>query len=244
MLNQHLLSRVSRQLACLCTVLFSLSLEAANAIHFVGFNVFDKSNLKQSSALFDDYIHQLIPIAGKYGMEFGIYDVSHGGSAELDADVVTFGSVPDMDSFQAFFQDPEFAKISPMLHTALSGHQVIFTEGGFAPSPAEGHTLLSLVWLQGDPAKATKALDSIQAESLSAFNQYGVSLQSESVGVRSNKGLQQEILPTTPPHQMEIWSLRDAHGYLESAHAKAAHQKALHYISRAEDFWLKTRELR
>ncbi len=150
MLLHHSLNKVLGRLACLCTIMFSLSLEAANAINFVGFNAFDKTDLKQSNRLFDNYIHQLIPIADKYGMTFGIYDVSHGGSETLDADVITFGSVPDMESFQAFFQDPEFAKISPMLHTALSGHQVIFTHSGFAPTPSRGHTLLSLLWLQGD----------------------------------------------------------------------------------------------
>jgi len=241
MFNKYSKSKVISQFACLCTVIFSLSLEASSSINFVGFNAFNKSNLKQSSNLFDDYIHQLIPIAAKYGMKFGIYDVSHGGSRELDADVVTFGSVPNMEAFQAFFQDPDFAKISPMLHEALGGHQVIFTEGGFAPSQTKGHTLLSLVWLQGDTVSAVKALEDIQTKSFATFQKYGVSLQSESAGISSNKGLQQEILATTPPHQMEIWSMRDAHGYLQSENAKDAQNKAQHYIARSEDFWLKTR---
>jgi len=244
MFKKNSVSKVISQFACLCTVIFSLSLEASSAINFVGFNAFNKSNLKQSSSLFDDYINQLIPIAAKYGMKFGIYDVSHGGSSELDADVVTFGRVPDMKSFQAFFQDPDFVKISPMLHQALDGHQVIFTEGGFAPTQSKGHTLLSLVWLQGDTVGAVKALEDIQKNSFATFQKYGVSLQIESAGVSSNKGLQQEILATKPPHQMEIWSMRDAHGYLESENAKVAHKNAQRYIARSEDFWLKARVIK
>ena len=55
--------------------------------------------------MFDDYIRKLRPIMSRYGMTVDSYDVQHGGSDKLSADVVTFGSASDEESFQAFFQD-------------------------------------------------------------------------------------------------------------------------------------------
>ena len=138
---------------CLSVVLSALFLAPAHAgetIHYIGFNQFVADHAADGSRVFNDYVHLLRPIMSRYGMTVDAYNVLHGGTEQLAADVVTFGSAPDEESFQAFFADPEFQEIFPMLAGALAGRQVIFTSDAFAPTGQEsGHTLLSLNWVVG-----------------------------------------------------------------------------------------------
>ncbi len=218
---------------------------ASGEIHYVGFNRFVADKATDSGVVFDDYIRKLRPIMSRYGMTVDSYDVQHGGSDELSADVVTFGTASDSESFQAFFQDPDFQQVFPLLLTALSDHQVVFTSGPFAVSAKKGrHTLLTLEWIDGDPAAGLARLQAMDDELGPVFGTYGVELKAQSAGRMSNRGLATEVTPTEPPHLLELWSIRDAHGFFDDAKVQSSNEAAEQVVSRSESFWLRSREIR
>ena len=232
-------------LIVLSTMFACLQAYASDNIHYIGFNKFVADNEAESSRVFDDYIHQLRPIMSRYGMTVDAFDVLHGGSAELPADVVTFGSAPDEESFQAFFADPELQEIFPMLVGALGGHEVIFTSGPFSVTGNEsGHTLLSLNWVDGDATDGVSRIQALNEKTSSVFGQYGVRQIDDTAGLMSNRGLAAEITPTAPPQLLELWSIRDAHGYFDDPLVQSTNKKAEAIISRSEAFWLKARVIR
>ena len=138
-------------LVTLLAALCSMPALASGEIHYIGFNRFVADHEAQSSVTFDEYLGKLRPIMDRYGMTVEAYDVLHGGSDQLSANIVTFGTAKDQESFQAFFSDAEFQQVFPMLIGALSEHQVVFTSGPFAiDSEHHGNTLLSMSWFDGD----------------------------------------------------------------------------------------------
>ncbi len=218
---------------------------ASGEIHYIGFNRFVADQETESGIVFDDYIRKLRPIMSRYGMTVDSYDVQHGGSDKLSADVVTFGSASDEESFQAFFQDPDFQQIFPMLFTALSDHQVIFTSDPFAVSGRKGgHTLLTLGWVDGDPVAGLARLQALNDEIRPVFATYGVELEAQTAGVMSNRGLAAEVTQTAPPHLLELWSIRDAHGFFDDPIVQSSNEAAEQVVSRSESFWLRPREIR
>lgn len=218
---------------------------ATDTVHYVGFNKFVADHEAESSRVFDNYIHRLRPIMTRYGMTVDAYDVLHGGTGELPADVVTFGSAPDEASFQAFFADPEFQEIFPMLVGALGGHEVIFTSGPFAVAGHEaGHTLLSLSWVRGEAEESVGEIQALNENTSAVFDRYGVQQIADTAGLMSNRGLAAEITPTTPPQLLELWSIRDAHGYFDDPFVQATNKKTKDLITRSESFWLKERVIR
>lgn len=218
---------------------------ASGEIHYIGFNSFVTDQETESGIVFDDYIRKLRPIMSRYGMTVDSYDVEHGGSDKLPADVVTFGTASDEESFRAFFQDPDFQQIFPMLIEALGGHQVIFTSDPFAVSEKKGgHTLLTLEWVNGDPAAGLAKLQELNDEIRSVFGTYGVELEAQTAGVMSNRGLAAEVTQTTPPHLLELWSIRDAHGFFDDPVVRSSNEAAEHIVSRSESFWLRARKIR
>ena len=218
---------------------------AGDAIHYIGFNEFVADRAADSGRVFDDYIHQLRPIMSRYGMTVDAYDVLHGGTAQLAADVVTFGSAPDEESFQAFFADPEFQEIFPMLVGALGGHQVIFTADAFALTGREpGHTLLSLHWVEGDASEGVARLQALNHRISPVFDRYGVQQIAHAAGVMSSRGLAAEVAATTPPHLLELWSIGNAHAFLDDPLVQASNREAEILVSRKESFWLRLRDIR
>ena len=181
----------------------------------------------------------------KYEMSLQIFDVVHGGSEKLKADRVTIGSVKDMETFQAFFGDPELQAILPMLNNALREHQVIFTSNSMEkPLTSKAHTLLSLNWLKGDDKQketAIKAMEQSNKKIQHTFKNYGVNQLATTMGLMSNKGLGQEVQPTQAPQQLELWSMRDAHGFFDNKEVIASTQETKKYIARAVKFWIKER---
>ena len=232
-------------LILLLAVLSNVPARAADTIHYVGFNKFVTDQEAESGRVFDDYIHQLRPIMSRYGMTVDAYDVLHGGTEQLAADVVTFGSAPDEESFQAFFADPEFQQIFPMLVGALGGHQVIFTSGSFAVNGnATGHTLLSLNWVSGDTDVGVVKLQDLNHRISPVFDEYGVRQIAHSAGLMSSSGLAAEVTPTTPPQLLELWSINDAHGFFDDPLVQASNKEAEGLLSRNESFWLRLRDIR
>ena len=162
----------------LVTVLSIHFASAAQQLHYVGFNTLNSKDKTNSRIIFDNYLHQLAPIMLKYDMNLQIFDVSYGGSDKLTADVITVGSVRDMETFQAFFADPQLQKILPLLDKALGQHEVIFTSQSIAKTGDDDrHTLLSLFWLKGDNDQLADAQKSI-ASSINSikpiFHKYGM----------------------------------------------------------------------
>ena len=224
--------------------IFSSNLMASEEIHYIGFNAFPVDNKEDSRERFDNYIENLIPIMQRYGMTLEIYDVVHGGSDDLKADVVTFGSVKNMEVFQTFFKDPEFIAIYPTLHKSLSGHQVVFTTQPFSlENEGVGHTLLSLNWLAGNPEESATELSQLLAGTSEQQKKYGVNQLISSNAIMSNKGLAAENKATVPPHQVELWSMDNAHGFLDNVQVKEMNHIAKKLIQRSEDFWLKKRKI-
>jgi hypothetical protein len=148
-----------------------------------------------------------------------------------------------MGVMQAFFRDPEFQAIFPLLHGALSGHQVIFTSSEFNPKlKPNTHTLLALNWLKEDTKESQLKLKSLFSTLTKTQRQYGVNQLEKTSGLFSNTGLSpDEIQPTAAPHQIELWSLEDAHGYLDHSDTQKANKQAKEYIQRSEDFWITAR---
>jgi hypothetical protein len=217
---------------------------ANDKIHYIGFNAFLEENKGVSGRAFDDYIKNLLPIMKRYGMTFDIYNVVHGGSDDLQADVVTFGSVKNMAVFQKFFQDPDFIAIFPRLHGALSSHQVVFTTSAFEQQQkSSGHTLLSLNWLTGEPTASADKVAQLFNSTVNLFEQYGVNKLVSSTGLMSNKGLAADVEQTAPPHQVELWSIDNAHGFLDNAEVKKMHHNVKKLVQRSEDFWLEKRKI-
>jgi hypothetical protein len=218
---------------------------ATDEIHYIGFNKFETMDVTNSSDAFNEYIRQLTPIMSRYGMTVQSYDVVHGGSKALDADVVTFGSARNQESFQAFFQDPEFQKIFPLLIGALSEHQVIFTGRPFAITGKDnGHTLLSLSWVKGDPVKSLAKLGMLNEGISQVFDTYGVQQIAQASGVMSSRGLAEEVTQTSPPELLELWSMDDAHGFYDDPLVKAASDDVANLVLHSESFWLKPRNIR
>jgi len=228
----------------LLAVLAGVPALAKGEIHYIGFNRFIADQATESGIVFDDYIRKLRPIMSRYGMTVDSYDVKYGGSDVLTADVVTFGTAMDQESFQAFFEDPDFQQIFPMLLTALSDHQVIFTADPFAVSgKTGGNTLLTLGWVDGDPAAGLARLKALNDEIRPVFGTYGVELAAQTAGVMSNRGLAAEVTPTTPPHLLELWSIRDAHGFFDDPIVQSSNEAAEQVVSRSESFWLRPRDI-
>ena len=106
------------------------------------------------------------------------------------------------------------------------------------------HTLLSLSWLKGDKRENEIAIEAIEQSNKKiqhTFKSYGVSQLVTTVGLMSNKGLGQEVQPTQAPQQLELWSMRDAHGFFDNKEVIASAQESKEYIKRAENFWIKER---
>lgn len=218
---------------------------ANDEIHYIGFNKFETQDVTNSGNAFNEYIRQLTPIMSRYGMTVQSYDVVHGGSDALDADVVTFGSARSQESFQAFFQDPEFQRIFPMLIGALSEHQVIFTGRPFAITGKDnGHTLLSLNWVKGDPGQTLARLNMLNEGISQVFDTYGVRQIAKASGVMSSRGLAGEVIQTSPPELLELWSMDNAHGFFDDPLVKAASEDAENLVLHSESFWLKPRNIR
>ncbi len=233
--------RVSLVVLVWLSLLLMVSRVHADNIHYIGFNSFHAGDHTQSAQDFDDYISELLPIMDKYGMTLAVYNVVHGGSEALPADVVTFGTATDQHSFQAFFEDPALHAIFPTLAGALSGHQVVFTSGPFLPDTAgREHLLLQLDWLQASPEAAAK----LRADS-SAYQQaqqrYGVRQVAQSTGIMSNRGLAAEVEDTVPPQSLEIWRMRDAHGFFDDPEVRTVHDSIEALVDRSEAFWLTPR---
>jgi len=226
-------------------IAFQTQIFASNTVHYIGFNTLNSDDKESSGKIFDRYIHKLMPIMEKYEMSLQIFDVVHGGSEKLNADRVTIGSVKNMETFQAFFSDPDLQAILPMLDNALSEHQVVFTESSMEKSPTtKAHTLLSLSWLKGNEKQqeiATKAIDKSKKNIQHIFENYGVNQLATTVGLMSNKGLGQQVQPTHAPQQLELWSMRDAHGFFEHKEVVASTHEIKEYIKRTENFWIKER---
>ena len=226
----------------LLTLLFSFRTFAGDEIHFIGFNTFDQENMAQSNKTFDNYITQLMPIMARHGMTYEMYNVKHGGSEALNADVITFGSIKNMQTFQTFFQDPALHAIMPMLEQALSQHQVVFTRDAMEKHhDASAHTLLSLQWLEGQPQQTSATLSAMTKNISERFSHYGVKKALASQGLMSNKGLGKDNQQTQPPHQVELWSINDAHGFFDDPKVVEFDRKIKQYIQRSENFWLKQR---
>lgn len=209
-------------------------------VHYIGFNNFHQDNLSHSLKVFDDYIEKLTPIMKKHGMTLRVFDVKYGGSEMLKADILSFGSAPNMQAMQAFFQDPEFHSIFPELLSVIDEHQVVFTDNSLLPEELKnGHTLLALNWVKQNSdlqqlSKLESKLNKIQLR-------YGVSKTSEAQGLMSNKGLGQSVVETIPPSLLQVWYLRDAHGYFDNTTVMEFNKESKNHLSRTEDFWLKPR---
>jgi hypothetical protein len=225
--------------------LVTVSTQANDEVHYIGFNKFVSEKKAQSGAAFDDYIRQLLPIMARYDMTAGVFDAVHGGSDDLSADVVTFGTAKSMESMQAFFQDAELQAIFPILLGALSSHQVIFTSGPMAlGGKQQDPTLLSLTWVQGDPDKGLSELNDINDRLSPVFAKYGARQIAQSTGVMSNRGLGAEVEQTTPPQLLELWSISDAHGLFDDPQVQSTEKEAKPLISRSESFWLQHRDIK
>jgi len=241
--------KFTRILAIFSAVLLSQAAISADdsadtQIHYMGFNSFGADKAASGKA-FDAYIVKLRPIMARYGVTGDPYSVVYGGKGELKADVVTFGTAKDQASFQAFFQDPELQAIFPMLIGALNDHQVVFTAHSFAPGPerAGANVLLSVNWLKGDTAEATMAVQALTEKASAIFSKYGVERLGKTVGVYSNRGLAAEIEDTVPPHLVELWAMKDAHGYFDDPVSLATEKEAKSLITRSESFWITERKI-
>ena len=213
----------------------------ADTIHYIGFNSFHPGEHRQSAQDFDDYIGELRPIMDRYGMTLAVYNVVHGGSQALPADVVTFGTATDQQSFQAFFADPALHAIFPTLLGALSGHQVVFTSGPFLPdADGQEHLLLQLDWLPAATEKPAKLREESSAYS-QAQQRYGVRQVAQSTGIMSNRGLAADVQDTVPPQSLEIWRMRDAHGFFDDPDVQTVHDRIEALVDRSEAFWLTPR---
>jgi hypothetical protein len=244
--RETIMNATIRILPIVILALFGSAVASADDnIHYIGFNKFGDDPKIDSSRLFDDYIVQLRPIMTRYGMTLEAYDVVHGGSEQLSADVLTFGSAPDQAAMQAFFSDPEFQEAFPMLVDAVSDHQVIFTAEAFAVDrQAAGHTLLSLNWVAGETANGVQQLQELNKRVSPLFEHYDVQQTGNAVGAMSSHGLAGEITTTTPPQLLEMWSMGDAHGFFDDPQVIAVHKEAAKLVSRSEAFWLQSREIR
>jgi hypothetical protein len=221
-------------------ILTSLSV-TADTVHYIGFNKFRDSKDSESAAAFDSYIGDLLPIMARYGMVLEVYSVVHGGSETLDADVLTFGTAPDMEAFQQFFQDPQLQQIMPTLIGALSGHQVVFTAGEFMPSnSAGGHLMLQLDWLK-DGIEGSDSYHEQLAGYAPAATRYGVTREAASTGIMSNRGLAAEVVEVEAPQAMMLWRMRDAHGFFDDPQVIRTNRQIDALVSHSEAFWLKSR---
>ncbi len=218
---------------------------AEGMVHFIGFNSLKVDNKAHHKDTFDAYIKRLKPILAKYDVTTDVYDVVFGGDGEIKADFITFGTAKDQQSFQAFFQDPEFHQIFPMLLGALDEHQVIFTAEAFSPDAEAipGHTFLALNWLKGDVVEARKEVDAL-VQKLAPYNKkYGARKIAFGSGVYSNKGLAAEVVDTTAPQFVELWSIKDAHGLFEDIKAKEIFKETASIVERSESYWLQERKI-
>jgi len=233
---------------CMLVLLATLTgppAQASNEIHYIGFNRFVAGQEGASSRAFNEYIRKLHPIMSRYGMTVQTFDVVHGGTEDLAADVVSFGSANDEESFQAFFEDPEFQQIFPILIGALSDHQVIFTSGPFSiAGEKRGQLLLSLEWVEGQAAAGVAKLRDLNGQPSAVFDTYGVREIAHTAGVMSSRGLAGEITPTVPPHLLELWAIDDPHGFLDDPLVRSASVEAEGLLSRKESFWLRLRDIR
>lgn len=229
--------------ALFAAVIFLVSLPVAAGdatVHYLGFNAFG-ADKAESGKIFDAYMEKLRPIMHRYGMTVEAYNVLHGGSDKLKADVITFGTAKDQQSFQAFFQDAEFQAIFPMLFGALEDHQVVFTATDFEPRklPAGSHTLLSATWPKEEAG--LKKIGALHHKLAPVYEKYGVAMQAHSSGVYSNRGLGAEISDTLPPALVELWAVRDAHGLFDDPDMKQTSEEMRGLADRTEDFWIAPR---
>ena len=224
----------------LSLIVFATS-ATADAVHYVGFNKFEERSPDKSATLFDAYIVDLLPIMQRYNMKLEVYSVIHGGSEALDADVLTFGTAPDMQTFQKFFQDPDLQQIMPSLVAALSAHQVVFTAGDFMPGEASIDSLmLQLDWFEVS-GKDSVAYEQLLGQYSQVADQYGVIREASTTGIMSNRGLGAEIIEIPAPQSMELWRMRNAHGFFDDLSVIQTNRQIKDLVSRGEAFWLQVR---
>ena len=127
------------------------------------------------------------------------------------------------------------------LVAALSRHQVIFSADEFMPGEyGPGALLLQLDWLDATPAAAERyqaLLDDYQAASA----RYGVTRLASSAGTMANQGLEAEVTEVEPPQAMELWHMRDAHGFYDDSRVQETNRKIEALVNRSAAFWLELR---
>lgn len=219
-----------------------VSAEPQHQVHYIGFNFFHQQNLPQNLQIFDDYVSKLQPIMAKHGLTLRVFDVSYGGSDALPADIISFGSAPDMQAMQAFFQDPQFHVVFPQLLSVIKEHQVVFMDGSLLPEgAAAGPTLLALNWLK--TADDYDTLTQLGSQLQAVQQQFGVRKSAEAKGIMANKGLADAVIDTTPPSILQVWHLQDAHGYFDNATFTRINKQSRQYLARVEDFWITVRKV-
>jgi hypothetical protein len=226
---------------CIGLIISSLNTLAAE-VHYIGFNKFNAQQRETSARAFDNYTRDLRPIMARHGMTLQVYSVVHGASKEIEADAITFGTAPDQQSFQAFFQDPDLQAIFPTLVAALSRHQVVFTAGEFNPEHSGTDALLlQMDWFDESPSNGMQ-YQALLEQYAPVIAKYGVRRLASSKGIMSNLGLAGEIVARPAPQAMELWSMQDAHGFFDDPKVKQTNHKISALVTRSEAFWLRRRD--
>ena len=149
-------------------------------VHFVGFNTLKAGD--EAKATFKDYVEKLTPIMAKHNMSVDVLEVLDDHESELKTSFITFGSGPGMADMQAFFRDPEFHAIFPILLGIIEDHNVVFVDKNLARNIKQGDEyLLAAGWSEN------QKLNTLHAK-----------------GLMGNNGVGGDITPFEPPLWMSI----------------------------------------
>ena len=224
--------------AILCWPSMALSSPAKAQVHYVGFNDFI-DNIDDVDAVFSNYTKTIIPIMGRYGLTLKTYRVTYSLGNTITANAITFGTAPDIESFQAFFADPDFQAAFPKLVGIIENHTVVFTDGSFAPKMVEDHhTMIRLDWLKEPIDNNYAALEKLDESLRGLWKTYGVTQIASAHGVTANAGLAGEIKTVPAPQRMVIRNFRDAHDYLEQESVENVHEAMKKHVLTSSIFWI------
>ena len=208
-------------------------------VYYIGFNYFTGDGGDPEVWTFSHYIEQVEPIMARYGMTLETYRVANGRTNALPAHAITFGAAPDQERFAAFFADPDFQEIFPMLTGIIENHTVIFTPEPYSLKDAEGlgETVFSVGWIKPG-AEHRAAVEDGDAQMRQVGEAYGLALLTRAAGLMANEGLAAEITEVTPPDYIELWRIEDPHGLLNDPQYKETVVKARAHVEKSASYWL------
>lgn len=207
-------------------------------INYIGFNTLKSDNKQVHHAAFHRYVTAVLPIMAKYGMALKVFRVEHNSNPEMPVDFITFGTAPDQEKFQAFFQDKDFQAQFPNLVNAIGAHFVTFNDQTIMPSGQRADMQLALEWLSEKTPESEQKMAQINDTLVQLGRSMGATQTHLATGVLASVGLSNDVMPVEPPTSVSVWQMTDPHGFLESKEVQSLNKELSEILREYRTYWI------